>query len=245
MKKLLCLFCLSGWAIALTAQTNYLPGYIITLENDTLFGQIDYRDDYTLGSICRFEDQQGVKTEFSPNEIVAYRFIDSRYFVSKAIDRQKYFLEFLISGRMNVYYLRDSKGDHYFMDKGNDQLTKIPYTDEIRYSQKHGEYHYRSTLHNGILSYYMQDAPQLQKKIYQIKEPNHQSLITLAKNYHYAVCEENEECMVFVHPTPFIKIQAEPFVGYSMMVENASAGLLWIGANIYFWLPRTNENWYF
>lgn len=229
----------------LSAQTNYQPGYVITLDNDTLYGKIDYRTDYTLGSVCRFEDEQGMKSEFSPYDIAGYRFTNDRYFVVKEIDGKKHFLEYLIQGRLDIYYLRDNTGNHYFMDKSDARLTKIPYTEGIRYKEDTGNFYYQSTLHNGILNYYMQDVPQMKKKIDKVKKPDHQSLIKIAKNYHYAVCNDGEKCIVFMRPTPLLKAQLEPFVNYFMPIKYTSDKPITIGLNVYLWLPRVNENWYF
>jgi hypothetical protein len=51
----------------------------------------------------------------------------------------------------------------------------------------------------------MQDAPNLQSKINDIKKPGHQNLIKLAEDYHNAVCE-GEKCIIYAKSAPLIKI---------------------------------------
>jgi hypothetical protein len=65
--------------------------------------------------------------------LLAFRFLDSKYYVTKEINNKKSFLEYLIKGKINIYYMRDEKGDHYYLDKENVELTEIPYEEKIIY----------------------------------------------------------------------------------------------------------------
>jgi hypothetical protein len=252
MKRLLLPLIILFFACGLKAQTDFRPGYVITLSGDTVYGQIDYRGDYTMGHVCRFESNDGLKTEYTPGSIQTYRFTDSKYFVSREVNGQKYFLEYLIQGKMDIYYLRDDNGDHYYLEKGNEPLVEIRYTKDILWVDGK-EYFYQSKTHIGLLNYVTMEAPQLQKKIGKIKKPDHKSLINIAKDYHYAVCEDDEQCIIFERPVPLFKIQAEPFVGYysglrqedNIKKYGFTPISFLFGANVYVWMPRTNENWYF
>ena len=53
MKKLLFLVCLF-FSVLLKGQTDFTPGYVIKQPGDTVYGEIDYRDDLIMGKICRF-----------------------------------------------------------------------------------------------------------------------------------------------------------------------------------------------
>jgi hypothetical protein len=229
------------------AQTDYRSGYIITLSDDTIYGEIDYRGDLTMGRICCFKSTDGEKSEFTPDNLKAYRFIDSKYYVSRTINQQKHFFEFLIKGMMNIYYLRDNEGDHYYMDKEGTPLVEIPYKEDFRMSNGK-EYLHKSTVHIGILNNYSEDAPQLKDDIKKIKEPTHQNLIKLAKNYHSIVCTDDEECVIFERPGPLFRIGTELVAGgYNFLAEGDERykNIISAGAKIYFWLPRVNENLYF
>ena len=65
----------------LNAQTDFKPAYIIELSGDTLWGEIDYRGDLLKGHTCKFRDKTGAVTDYSPNSIFAFRFIDGKYYV--------------------------------------------------------------------------------------------------------------------------------------------------------------------
>ena len=65
----------------------------------------------------------------------------------------------MIKGKINVYYMRDEIGDHYYLDKENVKLIEIPYEEGIKYVDDKQVF-YESTRHIGLLNFYMQDAPE-------------------------------------------------------------------------------------
>lgn len=235
----------------INAQTDFRAGYVVNENNDTLLGEIDYRGDLLMGEICRFRvNDKGKEIEYSPNDIVAYRFNESKYFVSKEFNGKKKFLEFLIKGQINIYYLRDDSGDHYFLEKEGTKIIEIPYEEEIRYKDNDVRYFYKSTKHIGLLNYYMQDAPDFQSRIANMGKPERGSLIKLAEDYHNAVCAE-EKCIIYEKKLPLIKISISPFVGLTKYIiglyeyKGNDKFINEIGGYLYLWAPRTNEKLYF
>ncbi|WP_016775860.1 hypothetical protein [Anaerophaga thermohalophila] len=172
----------------LNAQTDFRPGYIIKNTGDTLNGDIDYRGDLLMSRLCKFRDKENIIKDYSPNDIIAFRFIDGKYYVSREINDRRVFLEYLIKGKVNIYYMRDENGDHYYLDKEDVKLTEIPYEEGIKYIDDKQVF-YESKKHIGLLNYFMQDAPEFQSRIQSLKKPEHQTLIKLAEDYHNAVCE--------------------------------------------------------
>ena len=257
----------------LNAQPDFRSGYIIEISGDTLFGEIDYRGDLLMSSVCRFKDDSNTIKEYSPNDITAFRFIDSKYFVSREVNDRKVFLEYLINGRINIYYMRDDKGDHYYLDKENVRLTEMPYEEGIKYIDNKRVF-FETKYHIGLLCYYMNDAPEFQKRISSVKKPdhqnlinlaedynnavccifmklwfwiNHQNLIKLAEDYHNAVCE-GEQCIVYEKKQPFLKVNLEGVAGV-INFENVDRindkYYFQSGVIAHFWMPRTNEKLYF
>lgn len=170
----------------LTAQPDFREGYVINNHGDTLRGTIDYRGDLMMGSICRFLDPAGRIREFSPDSIASYRFNDGKFYVSKDVEGHKFFLEYLVKGLVNLYYLRNDKGDFYFIDKEGERLSAITFTEEHRYDQG-VRVNYRSTSHMGLLAYYMQDAPGIKKRVEDLKKPSRSNLMNLVKDYHNTI----------------------------------------------------------
>lgn len=118
--------------LLLHAQTSFKPGFVISLNNDTTYGEIDSRGDLQMSKICRFKDAANEVIEYYPGDILAFRFVDGKYFVSKQYGGESVFLEFLIKGKVNIYYLRSDDGNRYFIDKEDLGLTEIPYEEGIR-----------------------------------------------------------------------------------------------------------------
>ena len=230
----------------LSAQTDFRPGYIVRTAGDTIFGHIDYRGDLLMSNVCKFKNKEKVVKEYYPSDIAAFRFIDSRYFVSREINDNVVFMEYLIKGKVNIYYRRDENGDHYYLDKEGVNLTEIPYEEGTKYVDGE-EVFYKSKKHIGLLNYYMQDAPELQPRIQSLKKPKHQSLIKLAEDYHNAICEE-EKCIIYDKKTPIIKVRPELVGGvikYSNIDDLNDEFYMQTGIIGHFWLPRTNEKMYF
>jgi len=230
----------------LNAQTDFRPGYVVETSGDTLNGEIDYRGDLLMSQICKFKDSDNTIDSYSPNDIIAFRFLRSKFYVSKEINHKKVFLEYLIKGKVNIYYMRDEKGDHYYLDKEGVKLVEIPYEEGIKYVDNKKVY-FETTKHIGFLKYYMQDAPDLISRIQSVKKPEHQVLIKLAEDYHNKVCDE-DKCIIYEKKHPFLKVNLEAISGI-VNFENIE-GLndkyyFQIGILVHLWMPRTNEKIYF
>jgi hypothetical protein len=223
---------------------------VITLANDTVYGAIDYRGDATMGRVCHFESQEKVKQEFLTDDIAAYRFTDSKYFVSREVNGQRYFLEFLIKGKINVYYFRDDFfSDHYYIEKENDSLMELPFIPYHKISDNPSLY--KSQLINsiGLLNYFTQEAPELRKDISKIQGLGHKRLIRIAKEYHNRVCRD-EQCIVFEKPMRW-KVQIEPAIGFYHIYSTTLTELkndldsYTFGVRLYLGIPYVSNNLYF
>jgi hypothetical protein len=224
------------------AQTDFRPGYVLKNSGDTLFGEIDYRGAAYLAKKCRYREHPGDSIRvFTPDEIKAFRFIDSKYYVSRKIKDGMFFLEYLIKGEIDLFYIRDDDWDHFYIKKEDMPLVELPYKEEI-VRKGHRTYLDPSKKHIGILNYYMQDAPNFYRRIHQVEKPKHENLIKLAKDYHDEVCKD-EECIIYDEKVPWIKIALEPVGGFIKYNEiddfKKELGLL-----IYVWQPRVSEKIY-
>ena len=226
----------------LYAQTDFRPGYVITNSNDTLYGEIDYRGDMLMGQVCKFRSSERDIVSYTPYDIAAYRFIDNKYFVSREVLGKRVFLEFLIKGQVNIYYLRNEISDLYFIDKEDLPLVEIPYEESIR-EVRGKRLFYKTKDHLWILNQYMQDAPEVQKQIGKIQQPKHNNLVNLAEKYHYAVCTDGESCIIFEKKLPLIKVVMDVVGGmeYRHTGESSFTG----GVLLNLWMPRANEKVYF
>jgi hypothetical protein len=107
------------------AQSDFRPGYIVNNNGDTLTGLIDYKGNQANARKCIFKLSNDASEEkFTPDDIKAYRFIDSKYYVSKKVMTEdstetQLFLEYLIDGIVDIYYYLSPSGDNYYVDPGD------------------------------------------------------------------------------------------------------------------------------
>jgi hypothetical protein len=244
LKRILILGLLISTGV-LNAQKDFRAGYIIKNSGDTLYGEIDYRGDLLMSNKCKFKQDNNI-TEFIPTDILGFRFTDSKYYISKEVDGKMVFLEYLVKGKVDIYYMRDKIGDHYYLDKEDSALTELPYNEEIRYRDGK-KYIYKSTKHIGLLNVYLQDAPGLQSEINNIKKPEHQNMVKLAEDYHNVVCN-GEKCIIYEKKQPLIKVNYEILAGVYKATNTEFFDFgkfpLQTGILLHFWLPRLNEKFY-
>jgi hypothetical protein len=235
---------------SINAQSVFKPGYIIDLKNDTLFGDIDYRGDILMGEKCVFKSAStGNIVEYKPDAISAYRFKDDRFFIAKEYKGKKVFLEFLIKGKVNIYYLRDKQTDRYFIEKEDEKIMELPYSEKLIYGKGNDNdrmYLSTSKTHKSILKRYMKDAPEFQSRIDELAKPEHDELIKLAKDYHNKVCKD-ETCIIYKKKIVRINVNLEIVGGvirYNSTLDIINKNYFQAGLLGHIWLPRVNEKLY-
>lgn len=119
------------------SQENFLPGYVIELNGDTLNGLIDYRNWGKSPEKINFQGPGGEEQLYSPSQIRAFGVEDERY-VSAVVDTEispvqsgkilpepqlrletdTAFLQTMISGPRSLYYYKDEDGkEHFYIRK--------------------------------------------------------------------------------------------------------------------------------
>lgn len=214
MKKIFLVhFVLFSLLLKIYSQSDYRSGYVILNTSDTLYGYIDFRTDFSNSQHCYFKkDNNSNYIEYFPEQLLGYRFIDGKYYVSKnlRIDNveRKVFLEILIFGKVKIYYsvleddpnnlhLSKPRSGRYYIEKdtgiyeiNNDIITKqLP----------DGKTIMRNTnQYKGVLKVFFSDSPDIFKKVNNTSF-NKESLINIAKDYHERVCTD-EQCIIFEKP---------------------------------------------
>jgi len=231
------------------SQADFRKGYIITTSNDTINGEINYQGDLLNSNKCLFRKSKGdLITEYSPYDILGYRFIESgKFYISKNISSEKgqrtIFLEYLIKAKVNVYYYRDEDGikDHYLINKDTSKIIELPPLENL-VNANGGQYLEENSRSIYILKYFLSDCPDIYSKIEQIRI-DHKPLIDLAKTYHQKICK-TEQCIVYQKKLPPITIHIEPFAGVTHYI-GVNNFISEFGGLLYIWLPRINEKIYF
>jgi len=236
-------------AVSATAQRDFRPGYVIRAKGDTLWGKIDYRGDVIMGTRCRFLPQGSeAYVEYTPMDIHGYRFTDGKFFISKEVDGVRYFLEFLVEGKVNFYHLRVGKeDDRYYVENDSLGIRSLPYEEGIR-NLDGKDYFYSSKRHIWLLKSYMKDAPSLSSRIDKIGKLRSENLVALDQEYHRLTCD-GERCIVYQKKFPSVRVVVEPMVGFSKYSWSTSTSgienkYLSGGIMAHIWMPSENEKLY-
>lgn len=208
--------CILCFIVSLQAQ-NYKKGFIITNENETINGFIDFRTDDINSKQCRFKKDMNSEAQiFYPDDIQSYRFNDGKYYVSREITindkTSKVFLEFLVEGIINLYYYSAGKQKYFYFEDEKGEM--IAYTQRPERINDEG-YYVQDSRYKGMIHYYFQDSETIQKKAANMKF-DQKSFIDIAQEYHNEVCTTGEDCIVYVNKKPDesgVKIKFSVFTG--------------------------------
>lgn len=123
MKKTHCvvllLFLFSG---QLFSQVIDRAGYVITSDNDTLYGKIDYNVIQKSKKVCRFTNEKGTN-EYTPAQIKGFFFDRDKYYTSRIVNDK--FLQVLVTGELSLY----KDGAVYYLEKIGNKALKLAYTE--------------------------------------------------------------------------------------------------------------------
>lgn len=249
--------------LTLKAQYDFRDGYFIKNNDDTIHGLIDYKGRNVSAKKCIYRVNVNSKNQvFKPDQIKAYRYTNSKYYVSKFVDtgdkKEYIFLEFLINGIVDIYYYHDDLGDHYFIDDGSGNLYALKNEDKeiikdnVLYTKESKEY-------VGVLRYTFKDSPTVSNQVQNISL-DHKSLLKITQEYHNEVCTD-EECIIYEKKLPkkkhafgllvglngiTISEQTIPPDHYYLM--NSNFGITFFPSIGFYYkvnMPQVNESLYF
>ncbi len=211
-------------------QKNYLPGYIIKLNGDTLQGFIDYRnweknpdkiffqkgiDDekiiFTPTDIKLFNVKDEVyvgaivKTEISPFNLDALNFDPELKFKSDTT-----FLQTIIQGEKSLYYYKNSNGNENLYIKQGKKFELLIYKKYFKYIDG-GRFLTENKTYIGQLRLYLNDCPSIQSRLLRINY-NKKSLEKLFDFYYHCTNKKIE----FKKKTEKIIVEIGAIAGFSI-----------------------------
>jgi hypothetical protein len=183
------------------SQQNFIPGYIISLNGDTLRGYIDYRNWNKNPDKVIFREFSGNKAAiYLPNEILAFG-IKDEYYVSatvsietsprntdglnydKAVHLQTVttFLQAMITGKKSLYHGFYSARDYFYIKQDSTYdllLYKMYLTGQGDNSMMN-----ENKAYLGQLNYYLGDCPEIEDRL---KKTDYklQDLLSLFEYYY-------------------------------------------------------------
>lgn len=230
------------------SQSDWRDGYVITSENDTLRGQINHLAYKSMGQECRFRaNTKSSITTFHPKDIKGYVLTNFAKYVSSKIDEDRLvYLEFLIDGILDLYYIRIDDKDRYFIERDSLPLKEIKYEEEIK-SKDGIKYLYESTTHVGLVSLYTKDAPELHNRILNLKN-DFSNLRNFTVDYHNKVCKD-KRCITYRNKDQYTKFAIGPHFGYTQQsyhYDNTKVVGNYFAYGLYIrvWSPRINKNFF-
>ncbi|MEJ1241729.1 hypothetical protein WBG78_26530 [Chryseolinea sp. T2] len=189
-------------SLSAVAQTDFRKGFIITLEKDTVSGQIDFHDGGRAFSTCLFRKADGGESRsYAPADIAGYGFIDGRRFESKTVTINSAvetgFLEILVGGKVTLYKYREA----FFADKDLTDIRQL--RDERQTRIVNGETFVRnSNEYIGTLTYFMSDCPEINKNVERTKF-HQRSLAKIVEVYNK--CKSGTTSTVYNSKKPWAK----------------------------------------
>ena len=253
MKRQSIIFIFLLASISAWAQRDYRKGYVITNSQDTIYGWIDYRGDVRNSRTCSFKKSENDQaTDFSPSDIMAYRFTDSKYYISRSVDNKQIFLEYLVNGIAKLYYYRDDRtSEHYYIEKEGDLI-------ELKVDEKEVEVDGKTQIKTvksyvGVLKATF-NVWEMGKEIDRAKL-DHESLINITKDYHKYACTDGSECIVYERKEPLLNLRIGPVVGGDLSTirymekdkekyDFDPASNFTFGVNLNIYIPRFNEKFF-
>lgn len=122
MKIILLSFVILFSSSVVLAQQSFRDGYIITLQHDTIVGQIAYKDNPANYKSCRFR-KEGKTVTYYPEDIQGFGFKKDKLFTSSI--EKGLFVQVLVMGELSlyrhksVYYLKKSDKEVYKLEVKN------------------------------------------------------------------------------------------------------------------------------
>ena len=183
LNKLLLL--LVGLSISFTAlsQENFVSGYVIKLNGDTLKGLVDYRNWSKNPSEIRFKElEKSGTTNYNPLQIVAFGVLDEIYksAVIKADNSNIYilsdspyfefrtdtvFLQTLFQGQKSLYLYKDKFDRNNFYMYNNLKFELLEYKTYIKKNDIGHEFLQKNRRYIGQLLFYFKDCPGISSKL--------------------------------------------------------------------------------
>ena len=127
----------------LHAQVNSKPAFVITNENDTIYGTIDYLSDTKNANECRFKADGATDFKvYKPGDISGYRLTDNGiFYVTKTFsiegEPRTIFVEYLLQGGVNLFHHKEGVVDYYFFTDRDGKTASVKNVGSLlRYSSR-------------------------------------------------------------------------------------------------------------
>lgn len=181
------------------ASTPY-KGYIITNNNDTIRGTIEYGKDEDNAKVCVFmAEGDSIYRNYTTSDIQAYRFTDFEgYYISKTFDVEgepmTFFAEFMIQGTISLYHLKKNGNDYYFFVDQDNKIAVVK-NDHVKYKYKREELEAKRKTLRDASQIFSRDGNIVNELWH--NDISSKSFLTVTRHYNEKYCKEGEECILY------------------------------------------------
>jgi hypothetical protein len=156
------------------AQVKFRDGFIIKLNNDTVFGKISYRPS---SDVCRLEVNDAI-SEYTPSQIHGFGYLTNKFFTSEIMENK--FVELLVDGKLKLF-----KHDNLYLQKSSGQIFRLE-KKEIEVERDGAKFISEDTQWKGIIISLTSDAEMDNQALQKLKfEEN--KIIEVVKDYDQRV----------------------------------------------------------
>jgi hypothetical protein len=156
-------------------QNDFRNGYIITLEKDTIIGQVNYRSNTKNYKSCIFKDKQEER-EYYPDEIFGFGYNNDKFFSSQIVEGS--FVEVLVLGEISLFKSQNK----YHLKKDTSVYDLESFTEEVVIDGKVGII--ENNRWRGITSYLISDCINNPNSIVSNLKLDEKSLTKLVVRYN-------------------------------------------------------------
>ena len=251
----------------LYAQLNPKQGYVITNQNDTIYGTIDYLSDTKCANECHF--QANGETEYKvylPGEISAYRFADNGvFYVTKTFEvegkPETFFAEYLLQGGISLFHHKRAGIDYYYFIDEEGKVASIK-KDTPREDAAYIANSERNANKRAALREVSQMFANSEKALHDfwVKDFTAKNLTQITHDYDMEYCTSAGDCVIFRHNEKatrslIVKFRIQAGIGmgtnvlgpinyvYDLGDLTMKAVVPQLGIGLDFLLPRTSKNW--
>lgn len=117
------------------SQITFVKGYIVTLNGDTLKGEIKMNPKKEIDKFTKvfFKDESGVQKNYKPDKLKAYGF-EGNHFIASKYEGEMMFYKILANGKIMLYEMMYEmqqmndivfKSEYYLATKGATEFEKL------------------------------------------------------------------------------------------------------------------------
>lgn len=239
MKKVLCVIMAVGLSVLAHAQTNPQPGFIITNENDTVRGTVDYLSDLRNQRGCLFKanGEEGYHN-YKPGDISGYRlsnngifYVTRTFMVGEA--EETVFAEYLLQGGVSLYYVRDVHTQYYYWVDEDGKVARMAYDGEKSNVPSDDQLFRKKRIME--VSQLLGKSAEAQKRLWKTNY-SASDLMDLTREYDETYCTSAGECIQFEFDAEKkyrigIRLRVEAGASFNTVRNKHYTGENWIETN--------------